>query len=195
MWHSPSVIPLENPFDVMPSPGSVVEPNPSHPNASHLQQSSVLPVHNTPTPQQPRFVRTVSFAAEAPEAPRKTFLIVDDNSINRTILESYLKKLGHPFVSATNGKEAYDTYIESPGQFRCVFMDISMPVMDGFEASRLIRKFERGHQLDSVLLFALTGLASADAQQEALASGIDLFLTKPVRLKELSIILAQHGMS
>ena len=73
-------------------------------------------------------------------------------------------------------------------------MDISMPVMDGFEATRRIRAYERENGLQPVAIFALSGLASASAQQEAQESGIDLFLTKPVRLKELSLILQQRDL-
>lgn len=72
--------------------------------------------------------------------------------------------------------------------------DISMPVMDGLESSRLIRAHERRHQLEPALIIALTGLASAKTQQEAYGSGIDLFLSKPVRLKELGRILEARGL-
>ncbi len=64
-----------------------------------------------------------------------------------------------------------------------------MPVMDGLESTRRIREFERSSKLKAATIIALTGLASASIQQEAFASGIDLFLTKPVRLKELDGIL------
>lgn len=64
-----------------------------------------------------------------------------------------------------------------------------MPVLDGFEATRRIRQFEHEEKLERATIIALTGLGSTDAQQEAYSSGIDLFLTKPVRLKELTRIL------
>lgn len=65
-----------------------------------------------------------------------------------------------------------------------------MPVMDGLEATRKIREFELEEGIKPAMIIALTGLGSASAQQEAFASGVDLFLTKPVRLKELVKILA-----
>jgi len=68
-----------------------------------------------------------------------------------------------------------------------------MPVMDGFESTRLIRAFEMEKRLPRCTIIALTGLASAEAQLEAFASGIDLFLAKPVRLKELGQILASRN--
>lgn len=70
-----------------------------------------------------------------------------------------------------------------------------MPVMDGFEATRHIRSTEAELSLHRCTIFALTGLASADAQQEAFTSGIDLFLTKPVKLAELNQILSARNLT
>lgn len=127
------------------------------------------------------------------------FLLVDDNPINLKILSSYLHKLGLAYQTATNGREALDVYKRDPAQCKCIFMDISMPVMDGFEATRLIRAHEAelgggGGVLPPASIFALSGLASSSAQQEAFWSGVDLFLTKPVKLKELGSILRSRGM-
>lgn len=129
------------------------------------------------------------------EERRSHFLLVDDNPINLKMLAAYMTKLGHSYDTAMDGQQALDAFRDNAGQYRCVFMDISMPVMDGFEATRIIRKFERDSQLPRCAVFALTGLASADAQQEAFTSGIDLFVTKPVKIKELSQILARRGLA
>lgn len=69
--------------------------------------------------------------------------------------------------------------------FSFILMDINMPIMDGLESAREIRAFERQHGLCPAQIVAVTGLASGSAQQEAYGSGIDLFLTKPVRLGKL----------
>ena len=130
----------------------------------------------------------------ASEEAKQAFLIVDDNPINVKILSSYMKKTGSVYSPASNGLEALETFCRNPAQYKCIFMDISMPVMDGFEATRRIRAYERENGLQPVAIFALSGLASASAQQEAQESGIDLFLTKPVRLKELSLILQQRDL-
>lgn len=122
------------------------------------------------------------------------FLLVDDNHINLKILCSYMKKLGQAYQTATNGQEAVDAFRRDPQIYGCVFMDISMPVMDGFEATRRIRAYETEKMLRPVSIFALSGLASVGAQEEAFASGVDLFLSKPVRLKELGSILASRNV-
>ncbi|KAF3769478.1 hypothetical protein M406DRAFT_348735 [Cryphonectria parasitica EP155] len=129
-----------------------------------------------------------------PEKEKNGFLLVDDNAINLKILDSYMRKLKYAHDTATNGLEAVDACRSREVHYRCIFMDISMPIMDGLEATRLIRAYEQKQQLKPAFIIALTGLASAAKQQEAYASGIDLFLTKPVPLKELGRILEANGM-
>lgn len=64
-----------------------------------------------------------------------------------------------------------------------------MPIMSGIESSRYIRRFEREHGLLPVALIALTGAANPNTRQEAFSSGVDLFLTKPVPMKNLKVML------
>jgi CheY-like chemotaxis protein len=72
-------------------------------------------------------------------------------------------------------------------------MDISMPVMNGFEATREIRKVEKEEKvLCAARIAALTGLGSEVSRQEAIASGTNLFLTKPVKLGEIKKLLAHE---
>ncbi|KAL2837228.1 hypothetical protein BJY01DRAFT_46746 [Aspergillus pseudoustus] len=125
-------------------------------------------------------------------------LLVEDNSVNLKILTTYVSKEGWSCETATNGLEAVEKFRESPGKYVVVIIDISMPIMNGFEASRTIRQFERTH-FDAhpeskppwypTTITALTGLDSADAQQEAFASGIDTFLTKPIKRQDIRSIL------
>jgi CheY-like chemotaxis protein len=73
-------------------------------------------------------------------------------------------------------------------------MDISMPMMDGFEATRQIRELEKNMGYTRCHIFAISGLASEDAQKEAFATGLDLFLSKPVQFKQLSQIFQSSGV-
>lgn len=128
------------------------------------------------------------------ETPKK-FLLVDDNHVNLKILAAYMKKMQLTYDTATNGKEAVDQYTQSPQSYACILLDISMPVMDGFEAARQIRGFEgKGSAEKAVPIFALSGLASEEAQREAYGSGIDLFLLKPVKLQVLGETLREKGI-
>jgi CheY-like chemotaxis protein len=129
------------------------------------------------------------------ENEAKSFLLVDDNPINLSILCAYMKKLKSKYATAADGLEAVERFQENPDLFSCILMDISMPRMDGIEATKQIRAFERSKEREPVVILALTGLASASAQQDAYASGVDVFLSKPVKLKELSTILRDRDLA
>lgn len=176
----PSAMEIGNPIDGIALPDRSKDVSPSTPYQAPA--CAAAPHPGTATPTTPK-----------PNKPR--FIIVDDNPLNLKILASYVKKLGHVFDSATDGRQAVEYFQKNADGVSCILMDISMPVMDGFEATRRIRAHEKAQGLSRCNIFALTGLASAGAQQEAFASGIDLFLTKPVRLKELSKILETRGIS
>lgn len=68
-------------------------------------------------------------------------------------------------------------------------MDINMPVVDGFEAARAIRRFEKASGNPRATIIAVTGLGDTSAQEQSFTSGMDLFLTKPVKMKELTDII------
>lgn len=134
-------------------------------------------------------------AMQIPATPHdQRFLLVEDNAINMRILQTYMKKLGVAYDSASDGLRALECYKAREGYYKCILMDISMPVMDGFEATRQIRGFEKASDLPRRHIVAISGLASKDAQEDAFANGLDLFLSKPVQLKELSRILKSRGL-
>ncbi|KAI9880255.1 MAG: hypothetical protein M1830_004600 [Pleopsidium flavum] len=123
-------------------------------------------------------------------------LLVDDNKINLRLLQTYMRKRQFSLVdSADNGQEAVRAAQQCEG-YDVIFMDISMPVMNGFEATRAIREIEAhrhtmlgGNAHRPALIIALTGLASGKDQSEAFTSGVDLFMTKPVSFKEVGRML------
>ncbi|KAK6218461.1 sensor histidine kinase response regulator (hsp90-like protein) [Colletotrichum tabaci] len=137
-----------------------------------------------------------SGASPSPAAikPPSEFLLVDDNAINLKILSAYMKRLHKRSATASNGIEALQAYTSHPERFCCILIDITMPVMDGLEATRRIREFERARNLPPVIVIAITSLGSVGARQEGFASGMDLFLTRPVTMTELVKILKQRKL-
>lgn len=107
---------------------------------------------------------------------RKRILVVEDNEDNRRILVFRLRRIGDfDIVEATNGAEALASIEANPPDL--VFMDLKMPVMDGWEATRRIRASESGRRVPIV---AITAQAMAGDEQRALAHGCDDYLAKPV---------------
>ncbi|QIW94945.1 hypothetical protein AMS68_000463 [Peltaster fructicola] len=140
-----------------------------------------------------------------------SLLIVDDNRINVRVLMAFADKYKYPRTTASNGEEAVLAYeaaslLQAAGASTeeqnplpkpdVVLMDLQMPVCDGWEATRRIRAFERSNGIPKATIIALTGLGSNDAHQEARAAGVDIFLTKPVRPKDLRPLLqsVEQGM-
>lgn len=134
-------------------------------------------------------------------------LLVDDNKVNLQLLTMYAKKQGYPYISATDGQMAVDAYQKAHEDSRLpdnrsaaaydsrvpdiILMDINMPIMDGYEATQHIRTYEKKHSLPAATIIALTALGSEAAYQEAFGSGCDMFLTKPVKLKDLTKIIEE----
>ncbi|KAJ5965598.1 hypothetical protein N7481_012312 [Penicillium waksmanii] len=120
-------------------------------------------------------------------------LVVDDNRINLNLMMTFMKKRNlTDLVSADNGKLAVEAAERMQMGFDIIFMDISMPVMNGFEATRAIRAMEKENDnRRPAVIIALTGLSSLRDESEALSSGVDMFLTKPVSFREVSRILAE----
>ncbi|MCJ1397464.1 hypothetical protein MMC11_000657 [Xylographa trunciseda] len=120
---------------------------------------------------------------------RPQVLLVEDNAINLKLLVTYMKRIHCDCTTASDGLQALQAYKQNMGHFDLVFMDISMPVMDGMSSAREIRNFERNQSLEPTTIIALTGLASLKAREEAFSSGIDEFWTKPVPMKKLKAIV------
>ena len=111
----------------------------------------------------------------------KRILVVEDNEDNRRILLYRLKKIGEfEIVEAANGEEAVAAV--QAGAPDLIFMDLKMPVMDGWEATRRIRALPEGA---AIPIIALTAQAMAGDEQKALANGCNDYLAKPVVDPEL----------
>ena len=120
----------------------------------------------------------------------RKILLVDDNRVNRKVLANLLKDLGYTAIQmATNGKEAVQCFTEA-GPFDLIFMDIEMPQMDGYEASRQIRQQEHMLKLASNPIIALTGHTEEQYKEQAIATGMNEVLSKPFTKGDIQRLVA-----
>lgn len=115
---------------------------------------------------------------------RGRVLLVEDNPVNQLVAKGMLGKLGCDVTVAAHGAEALDQ-LEFK-EFDLVLMDCNMPVMDGYEASRQIRRSGRWPQLPIV---ALTANAMSEERERCRAAGMNDYLAKPFRREELAALL------
>ena len=110
-------------------------------------------------------------------------LLVEDDSVNRIVAEEMLRSLGGRPTIVETGKEAVEE--AAAAEYDIVLMDCQMPEMDGYEATRRIRRDERQSGRRRVSIVALTADASAGARERAIQSGMDAFLNKPYQREAL----------
>jgi PAS domain S-box-containing protein len=125
-------------------------------------------------------------AAAAPTDVRGSILLVEDNLINQQVALGILQIQGYGVTLVSNGREALEAHAQ--GAFDLILMDCHMPEMDGFEATREIRRRERASKGKRVPILALTANAMARDREECLDAGMDDHLSKPFNM------LALHDM-
>ena len=147
--------------------------------SSRVGEGSVFRVEvplRTEAPASARLPRRAEQSATLQNV--KPILIVEDNFVNLVLTETLLKKLGFSSEIAKDGREAVQAF--ASGRFSMILMDCQMPIMDGFEATREIRRLESpGTRLPIV---ALTANTSNEDRERCLDSGMDDMLTKPVKI-------------
>jgi two-component system sensor histidine kinase/response regulator len=115
-------------------------------------------------------------------------LLVEDNPVNRRLASLILTKAGYEVEVAENGAEAVERLEADPERFSVILMDIQMPVLDGLEATRAIRK--RG--LTAVPVVAMTARAMSGDRQTCLEAGMNDYITKPIRKEAVLEVLERY---
>ena len=117
-------------------------------------------------------------------------LVVEDNPVNAKLAELLLKRFGLKIQIAQDGQEAIKI-LSNNSEFCAIFMDVQMPVMDGFEATKRIRLGQAGNKSKSIPIIAMTANAMAEDEVKCISSGMDAYLSKPISLDKFKEILCQ----
>lgn len=125
--------------------------------------------------------------AKAQGSSGAILLVVDDDTVNLTVIMHLLEAMGHFAVGVTNGREALSALAERP--YDLVLMDCMMPALDGYEATQALRRREEREGEQRIPVIALTANAVAGQRERCLDAGMDDYMTKPVRRSDLSEIL------
>jgi len=133
-------------------------------------------------PSTPEKRRLVGFSGS-----QRKVLIVDDNEVNRSMLHRMLSRLGFEIAQATDGEDCLHKAQEFLPDL--ILMDLLMPVMDGWEATRRLRQLPK---LKDAVILALSASVYETTRQESILAGCDNFLTKPIQTNELLELLRLH---
>ncbi|KAJ7366589.1 hypothetical protein DFH08DRAFT_678657 [Mycena albidolilacea] len=154
--------------------------------------SELLPLPPTPAVECPPELNT--------DSSKLRVLIVEDNTINRTVLAKRLRLDGHDVVTTTNGQEGLDK-VTSDRAYDAILMDIQMPILDGYGATQRIRELEKSSPLPADLrlsnrlngghipIFAVSASLQEQRREEMAGYGIDGWILKPIDFKRLKKIL------
>lgn len=122
-------------------------------------------------------------------------LVAEDNAVNRMVIKGLLGKLSIKPLMVENGLEAFNTAIDAEKPFDLILMDCEMPEMDGFEATRQIRQYEKQNGITATSIVALTAHAMQEHREAVYACGMNHYLCKPITLDELRTAFDKLGLS
>lgn len=133
--------------------------------------------------EEPERVAIDAIGSKAPESPApKRILVVEDNAFNQKVAVGMLRGMGHDVFVVSNGEEGVNA-VEND-RFDLILMDVQMPHMDGFQATKAIRAIERNLKYRTPII-AMTAYAMKGDREKCLAAGMDAYISKPIRGAEL----------
>lgn len=144
---------------------------PLHPSASHTVNISTTDEQN--------------------DCSDLTLLVAEDNMVNQRLMMRILETLGCTYIMVDDGEQAVDAFLQHWQTIDCILMDCSMPVVDGFEATKRIRQTTKGV---SVPIVAVTASVMDEDQEHCRNAGMDGFVGKPVSVKNLVEELRRLGL-
>ncbi|MDQ6700607.1 MAG: response regulator [Acidobacteriota bacterium] len=118
-------------------------------------------------------------------------LVADDSEDNLFLIRSYLKGAEYALDAVENGEEAVRKF--TTGHYDLVLMDMQMPIMDGYTATRQIREWEREHRAEPTPILSLTAYALKEEYEKSMKAGCTAHLTKPIRQQTLLTAIREHA--
>jgi PAS domain S-box-containing protein len=146
-----------------------------------------------PMPAQDEVTKPVVSIQPRKEKPRLEILVAEDFALNQDVVRLMLDDTPFRPVFANNGEEAIKMFMAAPDRFPVILMDVSMPVMDGYQATSRIRAFEAETERKAIPVIALTGHALKNDRQDCLNAGMTDYLTKPVKQVQLIEKLEEYS--
>ncbi len=130
-------------------------------------------------------------AAADSQKPERSLriLLVEDSQINQRLAIGLLERKGHSIAVANNGREAYEAFVNE--SFDLILMDVQMPEMDGFEATKAIRS--SGQDTSHVPIIAMTAHAMKGDRERCLEAGMDAYISKPIRAQTLHETILRYA--
>ena len=172
----------------LPSPDGLRLLGLPQPLAINALRSALLELYAEPyTTELKPPVQTYNESATAP-----CILVAEDNPVNQLVVQGFLKKRGYNVRVVTNGLAALNEYRRNPSATQLILMDCEMPEMDGFEATRQIRRLERQLNLPAVPIIAITAHILDEHRRHGAESGMNDFIGKPLDSNKLYSTLEAH---
>jgi CheY-like chemotaxis protein len=131
---------------------------------------------------------SLSAATPTPVIQKLRLLVAEDNSVNQMIISKMIEKLGHKMTIVANGNEALAALQIAP--YDMIIMDCQMPELDGYEASRRIRRLPLLRQRQ-IPIIAMTAHAMTGDREKCLASGMNDYITKPAKIEDVEAAIAR----
>ncbi len=136
--------------------------------------------------------KKIRSVTKLPQFPGLKVLVAEDNTVNQMVIKAILQKFSIDADLVENGQQAVDLFLRQlKSPYQMVLMDIEMPEMDGFMATKRIREIERIYHLPETVIFALSAHALKEHEKESLQSGMNGHLKKPINVDKLEKALIQ----
>ena len=135
------------------------------------------------------YVESVQLRKEKERFEKPNILVVDDNDINQKLIAKILESENIEVTYASNGQEAVN--LSQEYEYDMIFMDVQMPIMDGVDASRAIRRFEKRHNREAVPIVALTADISQADRDKYMDAGMTDYIAKPIMVDDVKKRIAQ----